>query len=358
MTDVYNLTVAQPSLRSVYKGVDGPFQPDVIRENLARVCGLVERAVKEHDAKLVAFPEFCVQGYTIKRSIADWERAGITLPGPETAEMAKVARATGATIAGAVFERIAAFPGRYFMTGFVITPEGATPEDQLKLVYRKLYAVSHKTRPGDMYDAFVATFGADSLFPVIDTPLGKIGCAIAGDIAMPEMVRALALRGAEVVFVPTAAGYAPGYASRSEAADQPLGPAMPMVRRVRAWENVMYMAAPNIAPLLDTPGMGPDDFVRSEIVDYLGRVIARAETGEESLVTARIDLAALRQHRADGRFNYLAHLQPQLHAQDYATAKLSPVNTYRDQALQTDGEFAAFLDRTWRDMVATGVFKG
>jgi predicted amidohydrolase len=354
----YNATVAQPSLRSVYKNPDSSFRPECIKENLDRVCGLVERAAREHGSRFVAFPEFCVQGYTIKRTIADWERAGILLPGPETAEMAKVARATGVTIAGAVFERIPDFPGRYFMTGFVITPAGDTPDAQLRLTYRKLYAVSHKTRPGDMYDAFVAKFGPHSLFPVIDTPLGKIGCAVAGDIAMPEMVRALALRGAELVFVPTAAGYAPGYASRTEAPHEPLGPAMSMVRRVRAWENVMFLAAPNIAPFQDDSALGPDDFVRSEIVDHLGRVIARADTGAETLVTAEIDMGALRRHRADGRFNYLTHLQPELHAPDYAAAKLSPTNAFTARPLPDDQAFVAFLNQTWQDMVKSGVFHG
>ena len=133
---------------------------------------------------------------------------------------------------------------------------------------------------------------------------------------------------------------------------------MSMVRRVRAWENVMFLAASNIAPFLEGGGLGPDDFVRSEIVDYLGRVIARADTGEEALVTARVDMAALRKHRADGRFNYLTHLQPELHTPDYAAAKLSPLNTHSAQPLKDGQAFADLLDRTWREMVATGVFHG
>src|SRR5690606_15886897 len=126
--------------------------------------------------KLVVLPEFCLQGFAVKRSITDWERAGLLLPGRETAELALVAKSTGVTIAGAVVERIPEFRGRYFMSGFMVAPDGVEPEDQLKLVYRKLYGLSAKTRPGDIHDAFVATFGRQSLFPVVDTPLGKIGC--------------------------------------------------------------------------------------------------------------------------------------------------------------------------------------
>ena len=75
-------------------------------------------------AKLVLFPEFCFQGYALKRSIDDWERAGVLMPGPETKALAAVARATGATIAGAAVERIPEFPGRFFMSAFVIGPDG------------------------------------------------------------------------------------------------------------------------------------------------------------------------------------------------------------------------------------------
>ncbi|MDX2224897.1 MAG: nitrilase-related carbon-nitrogen hydrolase, partial [Rhodospirillaceae bacterium] len=255
LLESYVCVVAQPAQRPVYKGAHGPFRPECIRENLDRVCGLVERAAKEHAAKLVVFPEFCVQGYAVNRSIADWERAGILLPGPETAQMAKVARATGAHIAGAVYERIPDFPRRYFMSGFVVAPDGATPEAQLKLVYRKTYALTHKTRPGDMYDQFVARFGRDALYPVVATPLGRIGCAIAADIAWPEVTRTLAMKGAELVFNPTAAAVAPGYASESEDSHEPVAPAMPMVRRVRAWENLIYLAMSNIGPWYDDDGL-------------------------------------------------------------------------------------------------------
>ncbi|MCU1597698.1 MAG: hypothetical protein JWQ47_1437 [Glaciihabitans sp.] len=39
--------------------------------------------------------------------------------------------------------------------------------------------------------------------PVVDTPLGKLGIAICFDLEFPEMPRSLALRGAELIVVPT-----------------------------------------------------------------------------------------------------------------------------------------------------------
>ncbi len=354
----YVCTVAQPSMRPVYKTSESAFRPECIRENLDRVLGLTERAAKDDRAKIVVFPEFCVQGYALGRSIADWERAGVTLPGPETSAMAKLAQSLDVHIAGAVYERIPDFPGRYFMSGFVVTPDGATPEAQLKLAYRKVYALTHKSRPGDFYDQFVARFGHDALFPVISTPLGKIGCAVAADIAWPEVPRTLAMKGAELIFNPTAAAKIPGYASESEEPDQPVAPAMPMVRRVRAWENSLYLAMSNIGPFYDDDGRAGAERIMSEIIDFKGRVMARAETQGETLVSSVIDMQALRQHRgAQPKFNFLAQLQPGLHAVDYAAAKLCPLN---DLAQPHADESAAVehIARSWRGMVASGVFNG
>lgn len=353
----YVAVACQISLRPVYKGADAPFRPECITENLERVCGLVERAAKEHQAKLAVFPEFCVQGYALQRSIADWERAGVLLPGPETRAMAKVARATGVHIAGAVYEKIPDFPGRYFMSGFVVAPDGASPDDQLKLTYRKIYALTHKTRPGDMFDQYVAKFGRAALFPVIDTPLGKIGCAVAADIAWPEVPRALAMRGAELIFNPTAAARTPGYASASEEPDQPVGSAMPMVRRIRAWENVLYLAMANIGPFVDDDGRAGSSRIPSEVIDYQGRVIARADTEAETLVPAVIDIDALRKYRAQPKANFLAQLQPRLHAQDYDSLRLCPLNgmptPHADEKEADD-----FIAATWKRMVDTGAFHG
>lgn len=356
MLDRYVCSVVQPTLRPVFHGPGAPFRREAIAENLDRLCGLVEQAVSEHGAKLVLFPEFCVQGFAVGRSIADWEQAGILLPGPETAVLAKVARQLDVYIGGAVYERIPTFPGRYFMTGFMVAPEGVSAVDQLKLVYRKLYAFSSRTRPGDVHDAFVAQFGRTSLFPVADTPLGKIGCVVAGDLAMPEMIRTLAMKGAELVFVPMAANVMEGYAGESEDPDQPLGNATSSLRRVRAWENLVYVASPNIGPFIDSDGQVDGRRIPSEIVDYLGRVVVRSQTAGEVITSAEIDMSALREQRSNIRLNYLAHLQPALHVAPYAEARISPLNMLADRPHRDDREVEEALHAAWARAVAMGVF--
>lgn len=342
MTNVYNITVCQPALKPVFIGA-GPFQIDRRWENVAKVADMTRKAAKESASKLVVFPEFCVQGYALNRTVSDWEEAGITLPGPETVELGKAAREAKAYVAGAVFEKIPAFPGRYFMSGFMIDPEG-----ELCLVYRKLYALTSKTRPIDIYDAYVAKFGRAALMPVVDTPLGKIGCAVAGDVHWPEVTRSLALRGAELVFNPTGAGKGPGYTGGGE----------DIVRRARAFENVMYLAMSNFGPFIDDGNRVDPGRVPSEIIDFHGNIIAQADTEGETMVTTQIDMDALRKWRSQPRGNFLAQLQPQIHAEDYAAAITCPKNGFAAQGAKDQADNEAFIRANWERMVKSGVFKG
>lgn len=342
MTNRYNITVCQPALKPVFKGT-GAFDISRRWENVAKITDMTRAAAKQHGAKLVVFPEFCVQGYATGRSVGDWEEAGIELPGPETAELGKAAREAKAYVAGAVFEKIKAFPGRYFMSGFMLDPQG-----ELCLVYRKLYALTAKTRPIDIYDAYVAKFGRAALNPVADTPLGKIGCAVAGDVHWPEVTRALAFKGAELVFNPTGAGMGPGYTGGGE----------DIVRRARAFENLMYLAMSNFGPFIDAGEAISTARVPSEIIDFRGNVISQAQTEGEAMATAEIDMEALRKHRSHPKTNFLAQLQPQIHAEDYASAIGSPKNGFLDRPVQDETGNIDFVKANWARMVASGVFNG
>jgi predicted amidohydrolase len=256
-----------------------------------------------------------------------------------------------------VVERIPEFRGRYFMSGFMVAPDGIEPEDQVKLVYRKLYGLSAKTRPGDIHDAFVATFGRQSLFPVVDTPLGKIGCAIDDDLSLPEMPRALAVRGAELVVVPAAATQDTG-GSLPSGSGQRIDPASSSVRRIRAWENGIYLAYANIGPFIDHDGAVGPARVPSEVIDYLGRVKARARTGGETIVATRVDMAALRRYRADVRTNYLAQVQPALHAAEYASAVLGHTNGFANRVHGDEQDVIDFIADGWKAAVRAGRFNG
>ena len=101
-------------------------------------------------------------------------------------------RGTTACISpGNAYERDTHFPGLYFQTSFLVSADGA-----VVLRYRRLISLFGPS-PYDVYDRYVEIYGADSLFPVADTAIGRVAAVASEEILYPEIARAMALRGAE-----------------------------------------------------------------------------------------------------------------------------------------------------------------
>mgnify|MGYP003341905575 CR=1 FL=1 len=168
---------------------------DALRENLERACQHVRTAQRYSRSKVVVFPEFFLHGFQPGRSNADWIDASLRLDGPELAQLGAAAKAPGCYVAGMIYEVLDDFPGRFWNTAFILDPQG-----RVALIYRKLYAMTGKTRPGDVYDEYVRRYGGPhALFPVLRTPYGNLGCLVCYDINFPEVARCLALNGAEKI---------------------------------------------------------------------------------------------------------------------------------------------------------------
>jgi len=318
---MFTAVAVQPRIRLPYPGAD-TFDEGAVAANVAAGIRAIRTARATLDAGLVAFPEFFLTGYTYGVGVDGWLRASIRIPGPETDGLSEAAVREGVHVAGAAYEVIDGFPGRFFNTAFLIAPNG-----DVILRYRKLYAMTTKTRPVDVLDEWLERFGPDSLFPVADTPLGRIGAMIARDSHWPEVARCLALRGAEILFNPNASGGRPPDAGM-------------YARRGRAYENHCYLISPNIGPFAngdEEAGVGREP---SEIIDYRGRILSSREAYDDFMVSARIDVEALRGFRVDGgeKGNFLAQLQPQLHAPVYRAAELFPSNGWRHTPIRADSE--------------------
>jgi len=312
MIEPWNITVVQPAVKPVFKGAS-PLRRDALRENLERACEHVRVAAKWSRSKVVVFPEFFLHGFQPGRSNEDWIDASLRLDGPELAELGKAARAARCYVAGMIYEVLDEWPGRFWNTAVIIDPEGT-----VRLTYRKLYAMTGKTRPGDVYDDYVRRFGGpQSLFPVLRTPLGNLGCLVCYDINFPEVSRCLALNGAEILLHISSEGRSSYHL--------PDG-GWELARRVRAYENHAYLAMSNCGPTID--GEGPSDVSHghSQIVGFDGHVLNMAESAGETMITAEIDIEALRRRRARASLNFLAELSPQIHAPIYAAAQTWPAN--------------------------------
>jgi len=127
-------------------------------------------------------------------------KVAIEIPGEETDKLAAKARKYNSYIFGASYELDADWPDRYFNCGFIIDPAG-----EIALKYRKIQCGVIETgcSPHEVLDEYFERYGYDSLFPVLDTPIGKLGLLICADgLFGPKVARALAMKGAEILCFP------------------------------------------------------------------------------------------------------------------------------------------------------------
>jgi predicted amidohydrolase len=221
---------------------------------------------------------------------------------------------------GSMLEIDPKYPGALFNTTCLIGPEG------ILYRYRKVYPWipwEVHTSPHDIPDY------EEELFPVADTPIGKLGTAICYDWLFPETLRQLAANGAEILI-------------RVSAYMDPFGSTQPndwwvVVNRCRALENIAYVVAANQAATLRhyPPFSWPGG---SMIVDHDGRIVAQATPGDgEKVVVGPVDLDMLRYERNRRvAHQMLAHLRSEAHPlyqkpfYPGATFRDSPNRTYSD----------------------------
>jgi predicted amidohydrolase len=326
MSAPYIAAMCRPATACAFDS-GGQILAEVLDANIATFEACIAHAAAEHGAQLVVFPEFALTGYAPVDNAA-WVAASITFPGPQADRLAQAARRAGAHVLVQAAERHAAFPGRYFLSAAILTPDG-----EVGMVHRKNYTLSLRTSPIEVHDRFIEVFGADAFLPVLDTPLGRLGISIAAEVHWPEAVRTLALKGAEVVLNPIANVNGVDYLAR---------PGADAVRAVRAFENCLYLAMTNMAGGEVPPAVyGPT-----------GASIGR-EADEGLFTLATIDIAALRQLRATAGMNLLAQLQTAIH-EDPALPLLWPANLLPASPASGFDELAAAEAAAWHRLCAAG----
>lgn len=288
-----------------------PRRRDEIGERVTRMIAMVEQTIAGYepffDVRLFAFPEFA-HAAPVYLTVEELERhLAVELPNEHTDRYAALAKKHGVHIqTGTFIERRRDLPGRVFNSTALIGPSG------ILSVYRKV----NPWIPWEVHASPHDVPGyADPLFPVVDTELGKIGCAICYDWLFPEAIRQLAFNGCEV-------------AVRVSAYMDPWGATPPMdwwtlINRTRAVENTMFVVASNQGATLE--GYPPFSWPGgSMVVDFDGRILAQADAGAgERVVVAPIDLASLRAERVrrighDMRAHYRAEAYP------YTTSAVFP----------------------------------
>ncbi len=248
---------------------------DRVDENIEKADGLVRQAAAA-GANIVLLQEMFSTRFF---GMLDWDPDYFSLASTagesvSVRHMSRLAAELGVVLPVSFFERA---NQSYFNSVTVIDSTG----ERLGL-YRK----SHMPLgPPRCFEKYFTTPG-NTGFQAWDTGFGRIGVGICWDQWFPESARCMALKGAELLFYPTAIG--------TGCHDH--------------WQVVMQgHAGANMVPLVVSNRVGPesgpfgttDFWGGSFIADEKGAIAAKASADRDEFIAATFDLAEIRQQRAD-----------------------------------------------------------
>jgi deaminated glutathione amidase len=240
-----------------------------VAANVALAADLAEEAALG-GARLVALPE-----YLQFRGSDDGYRASARpIPGPWTEPFATVARRRAAWILVGSLAETSADPTRPYNTSVLIGPNGS-----IAATYRKIHLFDVTVEDGPVDRESDRVTPGDRAV-VADVDGARLGLSICYDLRFPELYRALAVAGAEVLTVPA------NFTERT-GRDH-----WEVLLRARAIENGAYVLAPS--QIGGPPGQPA--FGRSMIVDPWGTVVAQAPD-RVAIVRAELDLERVRSIR-------------------------------------------------------------
>ncbi|MCC5795648.1 MAG: hypothetical protein JJT85_13075 [Chromatiales bacterium] len=268
------------------------------------------------EVRLAVLPEYFLTGFPMGESISEWrDKAALEIDGPEYQALAGVARDCDLYLSGNAYEVDPNFPELYFQCCFILSPEGKTV-----LRYRRMISLSAPT-PYDVWDRYLEIYGLEGVFPVADTPIGRLAAIASEEIQYPEIARMATMRGAEVFVHSSSEAASPSVSTKE------------LARRARAAENMAYVVSANSAELTEIPLPNHSTTGMSKVIDYQGQILAEASPGGESMIaSATIDLAALRAcRRKTGLSNVLVRQPFQAYAQSYGEAEFHPANLLLEQ---------------------------
>ncbi len=245
--------------------------------NLALANRYLRRAADKR-ADLIVFPECFLQGYSLDPD--DLASAEAT-DGATLSALRSLATRHGVAVVVGFIEINPADPSRPFNSAAVIQDDG-----QLIGVYRKTH----------LFGAERQVFAAGDSYPVFHIRMGSnrrviaVGVAICADIEYPEVTRLLALRGAELIAVPSADM-------------EPYRAQQKANMMSRAIENNLYVALANTIDRREDL----DLFGGSGIAGPAGS-LAWAGYGRPRLVVAQLSDVEI--HRSGGFGSYLRTRRP------------------------------------------------
>ena len=248
-------------------------------ENMEKALAMTREAIGK-GAEVVCLPELFRSRYFCQTEDADFFALAEPVPGPSTAAFEEVAAKSGTAILVSLFERRAA--GLYHNTLAVIDGNRG---------YVGKYRKMHIPDDPRFYEKFYFTPG-DLGFRSWPTEKACLGTLICWDQWYPEAARLTALKGAEILFYPTAIGWHPEEKDEVGAAQYQ---AWETIQRSHAIANGCFVVANNRTGFEPDPASdgGIEFWGQSFIAAPDGHIIHKAPQDEECVFVEELDLGAV-----------------------------------------------------------------
>ena len=223
----------------------------------------------------------CPSSSTSSVASPGFEGAAETIPGPTTTRMAALAKSRGVTLHLGSLLEVSPVAGKFHNTSVVIGPDG-----EIVATYRKIHlfdvnvpgAIVH--RESDDHRAGRRHRGGATRAEY------SLGLSICFDVRFPELYRALALAGADVLAIPAAFNATTGLAHWD------------LLVRARAVENHAFVVA---ATQVGTTDEGIATYGHALIVDPWGDALAESTSDGPEVIIATLDLDEVDRRRHPDR---------------------------------------------------------
>ncbi len=257
---------------------------DVVSENLAKA----EKGIRDaasNGAQIICLQELFTSLYFC--DVEDYDNFNLaeSVPGPSTNALGLVAKELDVVIVASLFEKRA--QGIYHNTTAVIDADGS---------YLGKYRKMHIPDDPAYFEKFYFTPG-DLGYKVFKTKFATLGVLICWDQWYPEAARLTALAGAEILFYPTAIGWA---TSQNQETNDEQFNAWQTIQRSHAIANGVHVVSVNRVGLEQNGLM--KFWGGSFVSNPFGKLLAHASHDQEEVLVVEVDLAKTDQYRTHWPF--------------------------------------------------------
>ena len=251
----------------------GTVQMSCVADKAANLTKTIEqiKLAAAQGAQIVCLQELFTSLYFCDVEDHDNFLLAEAIPGPSTDTLSKVAAELNVVIIASLFEKRA--QGLYHNTTAVIDADGT---------YLGKYRKMHIPDDPGYYEKFYFTPG-DLGYKVFKTKYATVGVLICWDQWYPEASRITALMGADILFYPTAIGWA----HRQDAETN--------IEQYNAWQTIQRShAVANGVPVVSVNRVGDEGDMKfwggSFITNAFGSLLYKASHDEEETVVTEIDM--------------------------------------------------------------------